>query len=80
MNRNNDAPQSSERREEQRLTVRYPTGIVWGASPVFLLPTSTDELLGSGKWGAGPTTVVLKQDGPWTYGMLYLLVRVIVET
>ncbi|MGO7447323.1 hypothetical protein [Rhizobium ruizarguesonis] len=46
------------------------SGIVWGVGPVFLLPTATDELLGSGKWGAGPTAVVLKQDGPWTIGML----------
>ncbi|CAK03165.1 conserved hypothetical protein (plasmid) [Rhizobium johnstonii 3841] len=46
------------------------SGIVWGVGPVFLLPTATDELLGSGKWGAGPTAVVLKQDGPWTYGFL----------
>jgi hypothetical protein len=27
-------------------------------------------LLGTGKWGAGPTAVVLKQEGPWTFGML----------
>jgi hypothetical protein len=27
-------------------------------------------LLGSDKWGAGPTGVILKQSGPWTYGML----------
>ena len=26
-----------------------------GAEPIFLLPTGTDELLGAGKWGAGPT-------------------------
>jgi hypothetical protein len=26
--------------------------------------------LGSEKWGTGPTAVVLKQDGPWTYGAL----------
>jgi hypothetical protein len=45
-------------------------GIVWGAGPVFLVPTATDELLGTGKWGAGPTVVALKQDGPWTYGVL----------
>jgi hypothetical protein len=45
------------------------TGIVWGAGPVFLLPTATDELLGGGKWGAGPTAVVLKQDGPWTFSL-----------
>jgi hypothetical protein len=37
---------------------------------VFLVPTATDELLGTGKWGAGPTVVALKQDGPWTYGVL----------
>jgi hypothetical protein len=46
------------------------SGIIWGAGPVFLLPTATDEFLGSGKWGVGPTAVVLKQDGPWTYGVL----------
>jgi hypothetical protein len=45
-------------------------GIVWGAGPVFLVPTATDKLLGSGKWGAGPTVVALKQSGPWTIGTL----------
>lgn len=45
-------------------------GFVWGIGPAFLLPTATDPLLGSGKWGTGPTGVVLKQDGPWTYGAL----------
>jgi hypothetical protein len=34
------------------------------------LPTATDELLGSEKWGLGPTAVVLKQSGQWTYGAL----------
>ena len=47
-----------------------PDGLIWGVGPVFLLPTATDELLGSEKWGAGPTVVGLKQDGPWTYGLL----------
>jgi hypothetical protein len=36
----------------------------------LLLPTATDEVLGSEKWGIGPTAVVLKQQGPWTYGGL----------
>jgi hypothetical protein len=45
-------------------------GIIWGAGPVVLLPTATDDLLGSGKWGAGPTAVVLTQRGPWTVGAL----------
>lgn len=46
------------------------SGWIWGAGPVFLLPTATDDLLGGEKWGAGPTFVALKQDGPWTYGAL----------
>jgi len=45
-------------------------GLIWGAGPVFLLPTASDELLGNEKWGIGPTVVGLKQSGPWTYGML----------
>jgi len=45
-------------------------GIIWGAGPVFLLPTASDDALGGEKWGIGPTAVVLKQDGPWTYGAL----------
>lgn len=43
---------------------------IWGVGPVFLIPTATDELLGTEKWGVGPTAVVLKQNGPWTVGML----------
>ena len=43
---------------------------VWGLGPVFLIPTGTDELLGSGKWAIGPTVLVLKQAGTWTYGIL----------
>lgn len=45
-------------------------GWIWGAGPVLLLPTATDEVLGSEKWGIGPTAVVLKQSGSWTYGGL----------
>jgi len=43
---------------------------IWGVGPVFLLPTATDTVLGADKWGFGPTGVILKIDGPWTYGML----------
>jgi hypothetical protein len=43
---------------------------IWGAGPVFLLPTATDDTLGAERWGLGPTGVILKQDGPWTYGIL----------
>lgn len=45
-------------------------GWIWGIGPVLLLPTATDELLGSEKWGIGPTAVVLRQSGSWTVGAL----------
>ena len=45
-------------------------GLIWGAGPVFLLPTASDSLLGAEKWGLGPTGVVLTQRGPWTMGAL----------
>jgi hypothetical protein len=45
-------------------------GWIWGAGPVLQLPTATDDLLGEEKWGAGPTAVVLKQEGRVTYGAL----------
>jgi hypothetical protein len=47
-----------------------PSGIIWGAGPVFQIPTATDDFLGEGKFGIGPTAVVLKQTGPWTVGIL----------
>ena len=45
-------------------------GITWGVGPVFLLPTASEQELGTEKWGLGPTAVVLKQAGPWTAGGL----------
>lgn len=49
---------------------RSVNGVTWGVGPVFLLPTATDDQLGGGKLGIGPTAVVLKQTGPWTVGAL----------
>lgn len=47
------------------------TGWIWGVGPAFLLRTASDDLLGSDKWSAGPTAVMLKQtSGGWTYGAL----------
>jgi hypothetical protein len=47
-----------------------PHGLIWGVGPVFLLPTASDDLLGTEKWGIGPTAVALTQRGPWTLGAL----------
>lgn len=41
-----------------------------GVGPAFLWPTATDDLLGTGQWGVGPSVVALQQTGPWTYGIL----------
>ncbi len=46
-------------------------GLIWGIGPVFLLPTATNELLGSKKWGVGPSLVTLYQPGKWTVGGLF---------
>jgi hypothetical protein len=45
-------------------------GWIWGTGPVLLLPTGSDDLLTADKLGLGPTAVVLRQQGPWTYGGL----------
>jgi len=45
-------------------------GFVWGAGPVMLFPTATDSLLGANKWSAGPSLVMLRMQGPWTFGVL----------
>lgn len=56
----------------QFFSPKTPTagGLIWGAGPVELLPTASDEALGGEQWGVGPTAVVLKQSGPWTIGFL----------
>ena len=46
-------------------------GLILGFGPVLLYPSATDSLLGSEQWGAGPTGLVLKQTGGWTYGLLF---------
>jgi hypothetical protein len=49
-----------------------PGGWIVGAGPALLLPAATDASLGNGKWGLGPTMVVLKQTpSAWTYGILW---------
>ena len=36
-------------------------GLIWGVGPVISLPSTTLPTLGTEKWSAGPTAVVLKQ-------------------
>jgi hypothetical protein len=43
--------------------------LTWGAGPVLLLPTaSNQEVLGTGKYGIGPAGVLFYSHGKWTMG------------
>lgn len=45
-------------------------GLFWGAGPAFLVPISTNNWLGPGKWALGPTALLLHQAKGFTYGVL----------
>ena len=47
-----------------------PHKVIWGAGPMFALPTATGRVLGQGKLSMGPSIVALMQPGPWTIGAL----------
>jgi len=42
--------------------------VTWGIGPSFLLPTATDDSLGSEKWAAGVSAILLDTPGRWVYG------------
>jgi len=46
------------------------TPFIWGVGPAVSLPTATKSAFASKQLGLGPTAVVLKQQGAWTYGAL----------
>lgn len=41
--------------------------LTWGVDSAIAIPSGTDDLLGSGKLGLGPTGVALIQSDPWTF-------------
>ncbi len=54
------------------LSPKAPTakGIIWGAGVIAQLDTATDDRLGQGAWGLGPTAVALTSKGSWVIGGL----------
>ena len=44
-------------------------GTVWGAGATFIFPTASDEVLGQGKWQAGPALLYFYLGRPWTLGI-----------
>jgi len=47
-----------------------PGKLIWGIGPALLLPTATDEMLGTGKFGIGPSAVLVSMMGKWVFGAL----------
>jgi len=47
-----------------------PHKLIWGAGPVSVLPTATNEILGQEKLSVGPSIVTLVQSSHWTIGTL----------
>jgi len=51
-------------------TPASPGKLIWGVGPVVLMPTASDDRLGGGKWGLGPSIVTLTMRGPWVIGAI----------
>src|SRR5215469_13593965 len=47
-----------------------PGKLICGVGPVVLFPTATASVLGTHKWGAGPSVVALVQPEGWTIGLI----------
>jgi len=56
--------------QELFFTPAAPGKIIWGAGPLFSLPTSTITGSETGAWGMGPAVVVLSMKGPFVFGVL----------
>ena len=48
----------------------HPGPVIWGAGPVYTIPSASDPILGTGKVLLGPTAVALVTPGHWVIGVL----------
>ncbi|WP_281612985.1 hypothetical protein [Flammeovirga sp. SubArs3] len=44
--------------------------LAWGIGPSIDIPTASNEMLGTGKWGAGAAVVMVYQTPKWTFDMV----------
>lgn len=51
-------------------TPAKPGSLIWGIGAAFGFPSATDNVLGSGKWTAGPSILLITQPEGWTIGIL----------
>jgi len=54
------------------LSPAQPGKWIWGAGPIFQLPTNSSAELGNKNWGMGPEFVILHLDheSPWVFGVI----------
>ena len=52
------------------LSPSKPGKLIWGLGPIVSFPTATDKTLGTDKWSAGPSVVLLTTTGDWVIGVL----------
>jgi hypothetical protein len=52
------------------VTPSHTEKVIWGVGPSLLLPTATNTVLGIGRWGLGPSVVVLAEPGWGSAGVL----------
>ena len=56
--------------EELFFSPLHSGALIWGAGPVFTVPSATDPILGTGRVLFGPTAVFLTTPGHWVMGVL----------
>jgi opacity protein-like surface antigen len=56
--------------EELFFSPLHSGALIWGAGPVFTIPSATDPILGTGRVLLGPTIVLLTTPGHWVIGVL----------
>ncbi|KAB2836874.1 MAG: neuromedin U [Candidatus Brocadia sp.] len=52
------------------LTPHTKGKFIWGFGPALVFPSATHEIIGTKKWSAGPTGIVVYSHGPWVVGLL----------
>lgn len=52
------------------LSPSKPGKLIWGLGPIVSFPTATDKTLGTDKWSAGPSVVLVTTPGDWVIGVL----------
>jgi hypothetical protein len=52
------------------LSPRKPHKLIWGAGPIFQVPTATSQYTGQGKLAVGPNVVALAMPGSFVVGVL----------